>query len=90
MNEVGSKFKVLAPQSTLEDDKNFFPPYYAIPLIRGEVIEMYPEIIPIIEELGTKLTNEIMIELNYKVDELQMEPNVVAREFLIESGFITE
>jgi len=80
------KFKLI----TLEDDKNFFPPYYAIPLIRGEVIEMYPEIIPIIEELGTKLTNEIMIELNYKVDELQMEPNVVAREFLIESGFITE
>jgi osmoprotectant transport system permease protein len=73
---------------TLEDDKNFFPPYYAIPLVRDEVVEEYPEIVPIIEELGSKLTDEIMMELNYKVDELQMEPDVVARDFLVENGFI--
>lgn len=73
---------------TLEDDKNFFPPYYAIPLVRDEVVEKYPEIVPIIEELGSKLTDEIMMELNYKVDELQMEPDVVARDFLVENGFI--
>lgn len=73
---------------TLEDDENFFPPYYAIPLVRDEVVEEYPEIVPIIEELGSKLTDEIMMELNYKVDELQMEPDVVARDFLVENGFI--
>jgi len=73
---------------TLEDDKSFFPPYYALPLVRGEVLEKYPEIIPIIEELGEILTNDIMIDLNYKVDELQMEPDEVAREFLIEAGII--
>lgn len=73
---------------TLEDDKNFFPPYYAIPLIRGEVLETYPELIPIVEELGAVLTDEIMMELNYNVDELGMEPDVVAREFLIDSGLL--
>lgn len=80
------KFKLV----TLEDDKNFFPPYYAIPLVRSELLETYPELTSIIEELGTKLTDEIMIDLNYKVDELQMEPATVATEFLIESGLISE
>lgn len=75
---------------TLKDDKQFFPPYYAIPLIREETMEAYPELVPIIEELGTALTEDIMIDLNYKVDELQMEPDVVARDFLVESGFIKQ
>lgn len=75
---------------SLEDDKNFFPPYYAIPLVREEVVEKYPEIIPVIEELGDVLTDEIMIELNYKVDELQMESDDVAKEFLIEVGLLEE
>jgi len=75
---------------TLEDDKNFFPPYYAIPLVRSEVLETYPELVPIIEDLGDILTDEIMIELNYKVDELQMEPATVAKEFLMEAGLLTK
>lgn len=73
---------------SLDDDKNFFPPYYAIPLVREEIIQKYPEIEPVIEELGDILTNEVMIELNYKVDELQKEPAAVAKEFLIEKGLI--
>lgn len=72
----------------LEDDKNFFPPYYAIPLVRAEVLEKYPEIVPIIEEVGDILNDDIMVELNYKVDVLQMEPDEVAREFLIDAGLI--
>lgn len=75
---------------TLKDDKNFFPPYYAIPLMREEIADKYPELTPLIEELGAVLTDDIMMELNYKVDELQMEPAVVARDFLLEHSFITE
>lgn len=75
---------------TLEDDKNFFPPYYAIPLLRNEVLEKYPELVSVIEELGDVLNNDIMIDLNYKVDELQMDPSTVANEFLIESGLISK
>ncbi|MGB8452604.1 MAG: glycine betaine ABC transporter substrate-binding protein [Anaerocolumna sp.] len=75
---------------TLEDDKNFFPPYYALPLVRGEIIDTYPELVPIIEELGDILTDEVMVELNYKVDELQMEPAVAAKEFLVEKGLIAD
>ncbi|HKL98392.1 MAG TPA: glycine betaine ABC transporter substrate-binding protein, partial [Mobilitalea sp.] len=73
---------------SLKDDKNFFPPYYAIPLARAEILSKYPEIEPVIAELGDILTDEVMIDLNYKVDELQMEPDTVAREFLVENGLI--
>lgn len=80
------KFDLVA----LKDDKHFFPPYYAIPLVRGETLQKYPEIAPLIEKLGDTLSDEIMIELNYKVDELQIQPEVVAKEFLIENGLISE
>lgn len=74
---------------TLVDDKNFFPPYYAIPVIREEALENYPEIPAILEELGLLLTDEVMMELNYKVDELQQNPADVAHEYLIENGLIS-
>ncbi|NLP34743.1 MAG: ABC transporter permease subunit [Clostridiales bacterium] len=73
---------------TLKDDKNFFPPYYAIPVVRGETLEEYPEVEPILNELAAYLSDEVMIGLNYKVDELQMDPENVAQEFLIENGLI--
>ena len=74
---------------TLEDDKKFFPPYYAIPIIRGEALEKYPEVAEILEELCPVLTNEVMIELNYMVDELQQSPAEVAESFLKEKGLIS-
>ncbi|WMI81881.1 ABC transporter permease/substrate-binding protein [Anaerotignum sp. MB30-C6] len=72
----------------LKDDKEFFPPYYAMPLVRGETLKEYPELVPVLEELGDALTDEVMIELNYRVDELQEAPDRVAHDFLIESGLI--
>lgn len=72
----------------LEDDKQFFPPYYAMPIVRNETIEEYPEIVPILDQLGELLTEDIMVKLNYMVDELQMEPDVVATQFLQEQGLI--
>ncbi len=73
---------------TLKDDKNFFPPYYAIPLVRSETLEKYPEIEPLIEDVGDLLTDDVVSELNYQVDELRKEPKDVAIEFLKEQGLI--
>ena len=71
---------------TLIDDKEFFPPYYPMPIMRSETLNKFPEIEPILEELGSVLTNEVMSELNYRVDELQESPEEVARDFLIVMG----
>jgi osmoprotectant transport system permease protein len=72
----------------LKDDKNFFPPYYAIPIIRSEVLDKYPELQDIVEEVGDLLTEDEMSNLNYQVDELRKEPKDVAIEFLKEKGLL--
>lgn len=72
----------------LEDDKNFFPPYYAVPVARSGLLAEYPEIASVLDELGQVLTNDIMVDLNYRVDELQQQPDKVARDFLIEQGLL--
>ena len=66
----------------LEDDKNFFPPYNAIPLVREDTLKKYPKLEPILNTLGSYLTDEVMQELNYQVDELGKSPENVANEFL--------
>lgn len=72
----------------LEDDKNFFPPYYAVPVIRNSVLEQYPELEELMNNLGGYLTNESVQELNYEVDELGKNPEIVANEFLKENNLI--
>ena len=72
----------------LEDDKNFFPPYYAVPVIRNEVLDEYPELENLLNKLGSYLTNDSVQELNYEVDELGKNPEIVANEFLKENNLI--
>lgn len=66
----------------LKDDKNFFPPYNAIPLIREDTLKKYPKLAEILNKLGTYLTDEVMQDLNYQVDELGTNPETVAVNFL--------
>jgi osmoprotectant transport system permease protein len=78
------KFKLVV----LKDDKHFFPPYYAVPLVRSEVLKQHPEIVKPIEELGALLDDNTMQQLNYQVDEMGKNPETVAHEFLVEKGLI--
>ena len=73
---------------TLRDDKNFFPPYRAMPIIRAESLAKNKEIVPVLELLVDVLTDDVMIELNYRVDELQESPQTVANSFLKDRGLI--
>jgi glycine betaine/choline ABC-type transport system substrate-binding protein/ABC-type proline/glycine betaine transport system permease subunit len=72
----------------LKDDKNFFPPYYAAPIINNKTLEKYPELETLINKLAGKLDDEKMRELNYKVDKLNEDPAKVAKDFLLESGLV--
>lgn len=73
--------------TVLEDDKDFFPPYYPVPVIRSQVYEEHPELKAAFDKLGPLLTEEAMQEMNYKIDELQMDEKAVAKEFLDSQGF---
>ncbi len=72
----------------LDDDKNFFLPYNAIPVVNNNVIDNYSEIIPLLESLSNCLNDEKMRELNYEVDENKRLPKDVAHEFLVDNNLI--
>jgi len=66
----------------LKDNKNYFPPYEAVPVVRSQILEKYPELRPVLAELGGKISEEDMRQLNYQVDGKQQDTAQVAREFL--------
>jgi glycine betaine/choline ABC-type transport system substrate-binding protein len=72
----------------LEDDKNFYPPYYAAPVVRQELLEQAPEVEDIINQLAGTLDDEKMTSLNFEADENATETADVARNFLVEAGLI--
>lgn len=75
---------------SLKDDKHFFPPYYAMPILRDDVYEQYPEIKGALTNLSKALTDEVMTSLNYQVDELHEKPEDVAKKFLIENNYFKD
>ena len=74
--------------TVLEDDKNFFPPYYAVPLLKQKTLEKYPEVETLMSKLGPYLTDDAMQEMNYQVDEVGKNPEEVAKEFLLANKLI--
>ncbi|WP_298705434.1 glycine betaine ABC transporter substrate-binding protein [uncultured Veillonella sp.] len=74
--------------TVLEDDKQFFPPYYGVPLIRAEVIEEHPDLEPLINQMMEKLDTKTMQELNYEVDVEHKSPEEVAHNYLVSAGLV--
>ncbi len=72
----------------LTDDKNCFPVYNPAPTIRKEILDAYPEVEGIINELTALLDNETLMELNMRVDVDGEETYEVAKSFLEENGLI--
>lgn len=74
--------------TVLEDDKSFFPPYHAVPIVKEETLEKFPELRDVLGELDEKLTDEKMRKLNYEVDVNKRDAKVVANEFLKSEGLV--
>lgn len=72
----------------LEDDKDFFPPYYAAPIIREDTLKKYPELEDILNKLGGKLNDDEMAKLNGRVSIDKKDAKAVAKEWLKEKGLI--
>ncbi len=65
----------------LEDDQHMWPPYNIAPVVRNEVLEQYPQIAEILNDISSKLDTEVVTQLNAKVDIDQEEYEDVAAEF---------
>lgn len=68
----------------LEDDKGFFPPYDAAPVVRAAALERHPALREVIDELGGTVTEETMRRMNYLVDAEGRTVTEVAAEFIAE------
>ncbi len=66
----------------LEDDKRYFPPYEAAPVVRRELLERYPQIGEALEALAGSISDADMRQLNYLVDVEGRDVPVVVEEFL--------
>ena len=75
--------------TVLEDDRRFFPPYYAAPVYRPETANEYPALAEVVELLGGAIDERAMRALNRMVDVERRSAFEVAREFLLEQGWLT-
>jgi glycine betaine/choline ABC-type transport system substrate-binding protein len=70
----------------LEDDRHYFPPYEAVPVIREETLRLHPEVGPALAELAGQISDSDMQQLNYAVDGQHRDVKEVVREFLRKKG----
>jgi len=72
--------------TVLDDDKHYFPPYDAVPVVRQAAIDKHPEIRAALKGLGGKINEQKMRRLNYLVDGEHRDVGEVVRMFLQEEG----
>ncbi|MFY9748763.1 MAG: glycine betaine ABC transporter substrate-binding protein [Acidobacteriaceae bacterium] len=72
--------------TVLEDDRHYFPPYQAVPLVRAEALERWPQIANALAELAGRISAKEMQAMNEAVDGDHRDPAEVVREFRKEKG----
>ena len=65
----------------LVDDKHYFPPYDAVPIVRRDALARFPQLSAALSDLANKISAEEMRHLNSEVDANQRDPAVVVRAF---------
>ena len=74
--------------TVLEDDKSYFPIYNPAPVVRAEILEQYPEIKSILNEIGPSLDAKTMARLNFRVNVNGEKPEAVAKSWLSGVGLV--
>ena len=70
----------------LEDDRHYFPPYEAVPIIRQQMLALHPEVKQALDDLAGKISDDDMRQLNYAVDGQKRDVKEVVQEFLKKKG----
>jgi osmoprotectant transport system substrate-binding protein len=89
---VDKKVDVVAGNSTdgliaaldlvpLADDRHYFPPYDAVPIVRRDTLAKFPQLRAALADLAGKVSADDMRRLNAAVDADQRDPAAVVREF---------
>jgi len=72
----------------LEDDRNFFPPYEGALVIRNTTLKANPQLRKKLQSLSGKISTDEMRRLNYRIEVMGEPVEEVARNFLIDKGWI--
>jgi len=70
----------------LDDDRHYFPPYEAVPVIRQQVLVKHPAVLDAVSGLAGKINDQEMRELNYAVDGHHRDVKEVVAEFRRKKG----
>ncbi len=65
----------------LEDDRHYFPPYDAVPIVRKATLERFPALRGALADLAGRVSAADIRQMNYAVDGMHREPAAVVSEF---------
>ena len=69
------------PLLALEDDRHYFPPYDAVPIVRQSTLAKFPQLRSALADLAGKISAADMRHLNAQVDSAQRDVAAVVREY---------
>jgi osmoprotectant transport system substrate-binding protein len=70
----------------LEDDRHYFPPYEAVPLVREDSLKRWPQIGVAMQRLAGKVNADEMRAMNLAVESQHRDAGDVVREFRTRKG----
>jgi osmoprotectant transport system substrate-binding protein len=70
----------------LEDDRHYFPPYDAVPIVRQSTLAKFPQLRSALADLAGKLTASDIRRLNYAVDAQHQDATAAVRAFRTARG----
>ncbi len=70
----------------LEDDRHYFPPYEAVPLVREDSLRKWPQISTAVQRLANKVSADEMRAMNLFVESQHRDVGDVVREFRRRKG----
>ena len=72
----------------LEDDRHYFPPYDAVPIVRPALLQKFAAARSALDALAGRISAEAMRQMNYSVDGEKKDAAAVARNFLRDAGLV--
>lgn len=66
----------------LQDNKHYFPPYQAVPIVRTQTLSLHPAVYGALQQLAGKISDADMRQLNYQVTAEHREVGQTVQEFL--------
>jgi len=72
--------------TVLKDDRHYFPPYQAVPLVRDEALARWPQIRLALNAVAGRITADDMRQMNEAVDGQHRDPAEVVGEFRQKHG----